>query len=279
MVSPGTILSYGTHSLQTVKYFRYSPLNTHTIVFIHGGAWRDPNNTYDDFLTLTNKLGENFNGAGRNGINMIGVNYRLSPEVKHPAHLVDVVNGLSFIQKTTPTASILLVGHSVGATLILQLLSFEQIVHLSGDADGSTDIISNLLQVLDTIYFVDGIYDIPELISEYGQDYKDFVMEAFRSEEQYKQATQLSFTPGSVSEPTLELGSKSKAVLSHLPRNILVIQSKEDELLSLKQTDIFVEFLKRMKLEYSVIKENWGKHEEVYRREELANLMFETEKH
>lgn len=249
-----TIEAYGDHPLQTVKFFHFSPSNTRTIIFIHGGAWRDPNNTYDDFLPLcqflTRKKAEDFN--------LIGLNYRLSPDVKHPAHLLDVICALLWIQKHAPTKSLLLVGHSVGATLILQLLSYRQVL-----GESHSSILGDPLFGVDKVYFVDGIYDIPQLIEEYGVDYKNFVMCAFSGENQYKNATQLSM-------------QKSKK-LAHIPSKIVICHSKEDELLSKRQTELLTAYLTEHNLDFLLYYENWGLHEEVYRREELADLILETE--
>lgn len=254
MVSPNTIITYGEHPLQTIKYFYFSESNTRTIVLIHGGAWRDPNNTYDDFLPLCQHLTH----TKKDCYNLVGINYRLSPDIKHPAHLLDVITALLWIQKHTPSQFILLVGHSVGATLILQLLNYKQIL---GQTHSSIPVDPTFC--VDTVYFVDGIYDIPQLIEEYGDGYKEFVLCAFSIEENYINATQLS-----MADPPK---------LAHIPRKVVICQSKQDELLSENQTNLFIRYLTKYGINFVYLHENWGLHEEVYRRKELADLILKTE--
>lgn len=254
MSHPNTIESYGKQSLQTIKYFHFSPPNDRTIILIHGGAWRDPNNTYDDFIPLYQHLMR----KKTNDFNIVGINYRLSPDVKHPAHLLDVISALLWIQKHTPTKHLLLVGHSVGATLILQLLNYKEIL-----GQLNLTVSGNPILGVDIVYFVDGIYDIPKLIEEYGDAYKEFVMCAFSIEEEYKNATQLSM------ENFRQFG--------HTPKKIVICQSTEDELLSERQTDLLTLYLSEYDINFTLYRENWGLHEEVYRREELADLILKNE--
>lgn len=138
-----SVVSYGLHPLQQIKVFAYDPAVTKLVIFIHGGAWRDPNNTYDDFKEFAVDA------------NAFGVNYRLLPEVKHPAHLEDVEAAIAYIKAQYGVSEYSVVGHSAGATLALQLRETPQ-----------------------RLFLLDGIYDLAELISEYP-DYRSFVDEAF----------------------------------------------------------------------------------------------------
>lgn len=249
-----TEISYGDNPLQKINIFNFSPENSHTLVFIHGGAWRDPNNTYLDFNELVGYLPEEYN--------MFGVNYRLSPEWKHPCHLVDVMSAVAKIQAIVGSDSdYSYVGHSVGATLLLQLLNYREIMNLASSDDDKSDdyLIENIgLLNVHSMFFVDGIYDIGDLIAEYGAPYKLFVDCAFQNERHFLEASQMTWS---------------------LPKqfdydfNAVVIQSGQDELLSLRQSDIFVEFLKKRGVEVEYLIGDWGEHEEVYRRRELAEMI------
>lgn len=250
-ISNGTQIAYGDDVLQKIKVFNFSPHNSHTIVLIHGGAWRDPNNTFLDFEDLVGYLLKEHN--------LIGVNYRLSPDNKHPCHIEDVVAGIGKIQTlVAPGTEYSFVGHSVGATLLLQLLNYHEIIDL-GNGDFT---VSKSLPKLDLkiryIYFVDGIYDIQDLIAEYGAPYKLFVDCAFESEKQYLEASQMTW-------------SLSKEFLWEF--KAVVIQSEDDELLSQRQSDTFVGFLKKRQCTVEYLQGNWGKHEEVYRHPYLAEII------
>lgn len=237
------VVNYGQDPLQTMKIFTYSPDYKKSIVFIHGGAWRDPRNTYDDFAELVENLPSN--------VNYISLNYRLSPSVKHPTHLLDVVYALSYLQKELGIKRTLLVGHSVGATLILQLLTYKALL-------GEKAI--PLTVELENLYFIDGIYNIPDLLEEYPS-YLLFVNEAFASEKDYEGATSIT--------------GPSQFDLNYVSVNI--VQSLEDELLSERQLTVFALFLKAKGIQYTDRRGHWGKHEEVYRRREIAEFVTEVE--
>src|SRR4051794_15895190 len=57
------------------------------LFFIHGGAWRA--GSKDGF----GRLGRVF---ARNGVGVVAINYRLSPAVKHPAHIQDVARAFAW---------------------------------------------------------------------------------------------------------------------------------------------------------------------------------------
>ncbi|CAH2352165.1 kynurenine formamidase [[Candida] railenensis] len=229
--------SFGSDPLQTVKVFRYDEANNVGVIFIHGGAWRDPNNTYDDFKEFASYAEANYPS-----LNLFGVNYRLSPNVKHPGHLQDISESVEYLKKTYDLTDIVLVGHSVGATLILQY------IRRTEAAEGVR--ISNC-------YLIDGIFDIPELVSEYP-GYASFVNEAFTSEKQYSEAT--------------DIYDARFSGIGH----IYIIQSLQDELLSERQTDLLAGYLANTSTKFLVQKGNWGLHEEVYRRKEVFDLVLGT---
>lgn len=237
------VINYGQDPLQTMKIFSHNPENNKCIVFIHGGAWRDPRNTYDDFADLIEKLPSN--------INCISLNYRLSPDVKHPTHLLDIIRALNYLQREFGIKRTLLVGHSVGATLILQLLTYKALL-------GEKAI--PLTIKLEHLYFIDGIYSIPDLLEEYPS-YLLFVNEAFASEKDYEGATSIT-VPTDWDFPFTSID---------------ILQSQEDELLSERQLNVFALFLKARGIQFTDRRGHWGKHEEVYRRREIADIIIEAE--
>lgn len=264
MTRSGDTVKYGEHELQQIKFFNYSENNKNSVIFIHGGAWRDPNNTYDDFQEIIGNI------LSRDGsrANLIGVNYRLSPQFKHPSHLIDVVTALNTLNVHYSIDNIILVGHSVGATLLLQLLNYKQIIDLG--VDKSDPRITNnppasLNVSLKDLVFVDGIYDIVDLIDEYP-GYALFVNEAFNSLQHYKDSSQLSSTVFQ-KNPLFALAGET-------PR-FTVVQSLQDELLSARQTHGFVKFLDSLGIVPLVFFGNYGLHEQVYKLDQLANILLE----
>lgn len=235
-------LGYGPDSLQKAKVYLHHSSNSRTVVFIHGGAWRDPGNTFNDFELFALHL----DATSRGQLNLFGLNYRLSPAVKHPCHLEDVVAGLNYLCSKFGITHVHLVGHSVGATLILQLLQTAR-VKLAAPIR------------VDNCYLIDGIYDIPELLREYP-DYRSFVLEAFQLQSAYTKATAIYERP--VPEGT----------------RLFILQSRQDELLSSHQTETLIQHLQDTDKggSYTVQWGDWGKHEEVYKNRDLIRVVWNT---
>lgn len=286
------IVSYGEHPLNRLKFFQFDKSNDVTLLLIHGGAWRDPNNTYNDFKDMISHIQNNQYAAK---YNLIAMNYRLSPEVKHPFHLWDVLEGLQFLVQNYDIHKILIAGHSVGATLMLQLLDYNKILDtgfqilvedLKADKNRTeTDLhvplkkerilMNEAMEKLQlrTFCFIDGIYDITQLISEYGCPYESFVNNAFSSPEQYAEATQLSSSTVDVGSP-FSYNTHLANVRNKL--NLVILQSNKDELLSMRQTNLFIEYLTQKNLNFKPFVGEWGGHEHVYRHEDVANIVLDS---
>lgn len=254
-------ISYGDHPLQKLKFFKYAPQNQHTLLLIHGGAWNDTANTYNDFQQLAGFLAAH---ASMATINIVGINYRLTPEVVHPSHLYDIVLGIRHLVQEYGTTELLVAGHSVGATMALQLLNYRQILAMGAKNAGTKIELFDLDVAVKTVVFIDGIYNMKDLVAEYGGYYQTFVERAFLSERQYTDAVQVSWDK--------ETGV-GKVGFEVLFEKAVVVQSTEDELLSLRQTHGFLQFLREWNVDYTYYEQAWGAHEQVYRRQELANAM------
>ncbi|KAG7662153.1 BNA7 [[Candida] subhashii] len=262
--------SYGSHSLQTIKIFHYEESNETTFLYIHGGAWRDPNNTFDDFEEIAKEHVQLSNLS----INIIGINYRLSPEIKHPFHLLDVLEAIRYLYKTLGIKKASILGHSVGATLMLQLLHYQEIVGL-GFENSSQVSPNQYLQELfddiernftiDNLVFLDGIYDTIELLNEYPE-YSSFVYEAFQSEEAVIDSTQPSSTRIPKESPFRLVDKKTK---------FRVVHSLQDELLTTKQTQLVIKYLCDRNQPVKVIFDNFGQHEQVYRHHMARTLYLQ----
>ncbi|KAI0996599.1 hypothetical protein K3495_g11584 [Podosphaera aphanis] len=144
------IYSYGDHELQSLMILDLHPEISHNddafwLIYIHGGAWRDPNITESSFLPTINSLLSN------RLISRIkclaSISYRLSshPEfpqgpftpankvrnAKHPDHIIDITLALSFLQKKYNFRNrYILVGHSCGATLAFQIIKSQDFCNI-----------------------------------------------------------------------------------------------------------------------------------------------------
>ncbi|KAE8152287.1 Alpha/Beta hydrolase protein [Aspergillus avenaceus] len=131
------------HALQTVTV---TTLDTQVdkgywLIFIHGGAWRDPTQTSINYLNPTASILTNsptYSSAARRITAFASIEYRLSPHpshpqdpqstdpkecrtAKHPDHINDVQAALAFLQKKYGFGErYVLIGHSCGATLAFQ---------------------------------------------------------------------------------------------------------------------------------------------------------------
>jgi acetyl esterase/lipase len=94
----------------------YLPKGAHgfpVIVSIHGGALLEGDKSSQEFV------GQRFAAAG---IGVAVINYRLSPDVSHPAHVRDVAAAFAWVKRFIPEFGgladrVFLIGHSAGAYL------------------------------------------------------------------------------------------------------------------------------------------------------------------
>jgi acetyl esterase/lipase len=91
------------------------------LFFVHGGAWRSGSKE------LYGPLGRLF---ARNGVGTVIINYRLSPKVKHPAHIEDVARAFAWTHRNIGKHGgradrIFVCGHSAGGHLVALLSTDE----------------------------------------------------------------------------------------------------------------------------------------------------------
>lgn len=94
------------------------PAAAPVIVMIHGGGWSIGDKNYDN-CNLDSDKAALFTGMG---YIFVTINYRLSPEIKHPEHVRDVAMAIAWIHNNIATYGgnpdrIYLMGHSAGAHL------------------------------------------------------------------------------------------------------------------------------------------------------------------
>ncbi len=168
------------------------------------------------------------------------INYRLSPDVRHPAHLNDVLEALAFLRIKFGMKRYILVGHSAGATLALQAIVYKAMPV--------------------AVVCTEGIYDIPGLVEEYPL-YRDFIEAAFDNK---------------AAASPYHLVQSTDLQLPLLDRLVL-IQSTEDELLSETQTERMCALAHKLSLARTLIKQpTIGKHDEVFTSKELMRIVQGT---
>lgn len=274
-------LTYGPSALQRITV---SPLLApDPVVFIHGGAWRDVNNTGDDWRELIAMVAPLGVSAPTKAY---ALDYRLSPAVTHPHHLLDVIFALCHLKVKCGVDRVSLVGHSVGATLMLQLLSPGLLLErykdeLKGVAyeclPPGMDVLgfvrANLPEFRD-MFFLDGIYNMVTLYEEYPA-YRAFMGPAWRDDE--SGGTQLSLER----EAKATGDAHSALVAATVPRSgtaifersfgrVVVIHSQQDTLLSPKQSVEFMQWLITKNVPLEFIIKPLGEHNDVYKNPEVA---------
>jgi acetyl esterase/lipase len=95
------------------------------IVFVHGGSWRRGDRNYH--MDVYNKMCMRLCVA--TDCCVVNVSYRLSPKVKHPEHVLDVLSALQFIHEhiieyNGNPDQVILTGHSAGGHLITMCTLF-----------------------------------------------------------------------------------------------------------------------------------------------------------
>ncbi|KAI5205411.1 alpha/beta-hydrolase [Aureobasidium subglaciale] len=236
------------------------------LVYIHGGAWRDPmidRKSFNTALELLLKDDRPHNIAG-----FVTLDYRLSPypthptcpslpedpsrNVQHPVHVDDVCNTLALLMDKSrrdvlfdtekggffeypdlggmTNGRYVLCGHSCGASIAMQATS----CLANGDLRPPTALLG-----------LEGIYDIPALVATHTHPaYREFVTAAFGQDEK----TWVAASPANIS-------------LRNWQGNVMLVQSEGDELVDMQQTDSMVETLIMGGWESSTstVKENKGK--------------------
>lgn len=237
------------------------------IVYIHGGAWRDPLIKADSFApTLHHIVGSHgssldriagfasldytLSGGGGGGPDSDSdPNSDRSRSGRHPDHVVDVLRGIVFLQEITGFAEdYILLGHSCGATLSFQVLmdGARWVVppRLSGGserADSTPSVPPPPPKVTKPIAVIglDGIYDLPGLIRDPGgkharwiPEYEAFTREAFGDDEK----AWFEVSPVYVKDWVGEWGRNDGKVA--------LVQSRDDTLVPYRQLEGMREALK-----------------------------------
>ncbi|QLQ78302.1 hypothetical protein HG537_0A05490 [Torulaspora globosa] len=218
------------------------------LIFIHGGAWIDETCTPTIFKQLSALMAE---GSKQElAYSLFSIDYRLSPNVRHPVHVQDVVENLYRLVKDHQLTSLQLVGHSVGATLAWQVAVADETLF------PSLDKLQAVRSRLQGVFLVDGIYSLAQLLDEYP-NYDYFVSQAFTD-----------YTKD------FEEFEHSIDRLPKTLRHIHLIHSYRDELLSLRQSNYMSSLLQKVRIPFKSYFDDMGLHDEVPRNAKLANYLL-----
>ncbi|KAI0139437.1 alpha/beta-hydrolase [Hypoxylon sp. NC0597] len=219
-----SVEQYGSHELQRVGVWDLD-LADHTktkywIVYIHGGAWRDPRITHETFAPLITRL-VNINSDDDDDASssspiaaFASVDYRLSPHpdfpqdpaatppeqlrnARHPDHLNDVRAALAFLQRRYGFADrYVLLGHSAGGTLAYQLLGTAPPLESrsnSNSREKSCEEVEVEVELPRAVFGFEGIYDFTGLNARFGGSYAGFLTAAFGGPEKWDAAAPMKY--------------------------------------------------------------------------------------
>lgn len=232
------------------------PASSKLLVYLHGGAWRDP-------LVLANSIepvvAEAFKAPQSSIAAVASINYSLSPypthpthpydpakgdqndaarEVQHPKHVVDVIAALDFLHRVFGLRSdgYILAGHSCGATLALQATFLEASHWTTGDLSSPPKPAA--------ILGLNGLFDLPMLVhkpdthKDLTDGYAGFLKLAFGDDEaDWARASPTQFSVEALS---------ARAQEGKLPRLVVLDQSKEDQLVPMNQMEAMEDVLKKI---------------------------------
>lgn len=266
---------------------------SYTLIYIHGGAFRDPLITSESILPSLPHLIPSPQSKNTHITAIASINYRLSPYPTHrtdpshtndesrnarwPDHARDVRAALNWLtsndgggERPTLPTNCILVGHSVGATIAFALaLGLDQ-------SDGASEVSSSC--TVKAVVGVEGIYDFVALRDahlDYRGIYEEFTTAAFGAEK----------------DGGWEQGNMVKAVGEGRELEgvevVVLAQSREDELVEWGQMEMMGEALREMEWDGGdgkgkgkgkgkevVVVELKGGHDEVWEKgEELARCI------
>ncbi|KAF6831849.1 Kynurenine formamidase 2 [Colletotrichum plurivorum] len=158
------------------------------VIYIHGGAWRDPRKTFQDFETSIQEALKAPSVPKSEIRGFVSIDYRLSPHplfpqdpavtapaelrnAQHPDHLRDIWSALAFLQRKYDIKDrYILLGHSAGATLALQL-------PMRAASLGATP--PPEVQLPAAFIGVSGIYELCDFNARHDHNYTQFIAGAF----------------------------------------------------------------------------------------------------
>jgi acetyl esterase/lipase len=222
------------------------PSNATWLIYIHGGAWREPLIEAPSFEPTIKHLVASHPTALANIAGIASLNYRLSPypnhatqpstpgdpdrSAKHPQHIRDVALAIQYLQREYGVKRWIGIGHSCGATMLCQLVS-------------SIGLTPDLVPAPrpEGLILISGLYNLPLMIRNHlppatpehiSKIYRDFVELAFGEDEAEWQAVS-------------PVSGKYNAQQWPEGKLLLLCHSYEDELVERAQRDVMCVALDR----------------------------------
>ena len=178
---------YATHTKSDPKlnmlnvYMPKKGSNSPMVIWVHGGSW-----AFGDKDNVLYKA-EYFTARG---YVFVSINYRLSPDVKHPVTAQDVADAVVWLHEnalhySADPEKIFMIGHSAGADLAALVSIDEKYLKKSGGS----------LSILDGVVLLDGTgYDISQLMKNAGNKMKEWYTESVgQTKKDWDQASSVNF--------------------------------------------------------------------------------------
>ncbi|KAI5924831.1 hypothetical protein F4810DRAFT_120825 [Camillea tinctor] len=286
-----TLHQYGTdNDLQKVGVWDVdiANKNKYWIIYIHGGAWRDPRITLETFkptidqilLACSSSSSSSPCSSNSSIAAFASLDYRLSPHpsfpqdpaatpparyrgARHPDHVDDARAALAFLQaRYDSAANYVLVGHSAGGCIGLQMLA--GLCSSSSSSSPSPPPSSAPFVFPRALVSFEGIYDFAGIAARLGPAYAEFLAGAFGEEQGWNGVAPLEYK-GSYGERWRE-GGGGPLVLAWSP---------DDELVDEPEIDAMERRLRRDGVEgLVVLKDLRGNHDEIWESgKEVARLV------
>ncbi|WYZ38987.1 hypothetical protein EsH8_III_000901 [Colletotrichum jinshuiense] len=244
------------------------------VIYIHGGAWRDPRKTLVDFGASIQEIIKANDIPKSEVRGFISIDYRLSPHpdfpqdpavtapselrcAQHPDHLRDVWSALAFLQREYDIRDrYVLIGHSAGATLALQLPMGSAALGAAPPPE---------VQMPKAFIGVSGIYELCDLNDRHNKTYTGFLAAAFGED----QGSWNKVVPATFSGSFKDVLPKQ--------RIILLAWSPEDTLVDEPEIDGMVSKLGKDGVECTVVKTLTHDHDFVWEDgKQIARLLAEA---
>lgn len=264
-----------------------------TSSYIHGGAWRDPRITAGSFGPSATCLMAN---AGKLPVGKIvglaSVDYRLGshpdfpqdPAVvpthryrnaRHPEHLCDVRAALRFLRAhygigagNSSNSKYVLVGHSCGATIAMQLL-----MGLTEDKkkESGQKYDDDIVPIPAAVVGLEGIYNFRGLAHRFSPAYDSIFTDPFGEDKNaWDEVSPACFEKWA--HTVAKKGSKGQK-----PTRIVLAWSQDDELVDEEEIKDMARCLEKADVQYISHVDLRGTHDEVWEKgTEIAKLCLEV---
>lgn len=263
---------YGDHTLQRVAVWQFdgdgdaheapAPASAYWIIFVHGGAWRDPRNTIDDFVPPIKHM-VSLEDLPKSAIRgFASLDYRLSPHplfpqdpastpanelhnARHPDHIRDVISALRFLDAEYAIGNnYVLIGHSAGGSLVHQVI-------MNSDASCGW---APAVPLPAALISISGIHDLRGMVARHGGVYEEFTTGVFGPDKHVWDAVSPATFAGNF-----------KDVWGDGSRLVILANSAEDTLIDMPELDVMEARLIRDGITPIAIRDLHLEHDDIWR--------------